>query len=98
MPQLLHSVTCPPTSGVRHEVISFNTAFLELLRRPPYLVKKEMQELIAWYTWAVSIKAKHPLILIANFIFEYLAIHPFQDGNGRTSRLLTNLMLLQQGY
>lgn len=65
---------------------------------PPYLVKKEMQELIDWYNWAVDTKAKHPLILIANFVFEYLAIHPFQDGNGRTSRLLTNLMLLQQGY
>lgn len=65
---------------------------------PPYLVKKEMQELIDWYLWASTTKAKHPLILIANFIFEYLAIHPFQDGNGRTSRLLTNLMLLQQGY
>ncbi len=65
---------------------------------PPFLVKKEMQELIDWYHWAIETKAKHPLILIANFIFEYLAIHPFQDGNGRTSRLLTNLMLLQQGY
>jgi Fic family protein len=63
----------------------------------PHLVKKEMQELIGWYLWASNTKAKHPLILIANFIFEYLAIHPFQDGNGRTSRLLTNLMLLQ-GY
>jgi Fic family protein len=65
---------------------------------PPYLVKKEMQELVDWYIWAVSNKVKHPLILIGNFIFEYLAIHPFQDGNGRTSRILTNLMLLQQGY
>ncbi len=64
----------------------------------PHLVKKEMQELIDWYNWAVSTKYKHPLILIANFIFEYLAIHPFQDGNGRTSRLLTNLLLLQSGY
>lgn len=65
---------------------------------PPFLVKKEMHELIDWYNWAITEKIKHPLILIANFIFEYLAIHPFQDGNGRTSRLLTNLMLLQQGY
>lgn len=65
---------------------------------PPYLVKKEMQELIEWYIWATKERIKHPLILIANFIFEYLAIHPFQDGNGRTSRLLTNLMLLQHGY
>ena len=65
---------------------------------PPFLVKKEMQELIDWYEWATKAETKHPLILIANFIFEYLAIHPFLDGNGRTSRLLTNLMLLQQGY
>lgn len=36
---------------------------------PPHLVKKEMQELIDWYNWAISTKAKHPLILIANFIF-----------------------------
>nr|WP_253307634.1 Fic family protein [Rickettsia endosymbiont of Ceutorhynchus assimilis] len=65
---------------------------------PPYLVKKEMQELIDWYNWAFTNKVKHLLILIANFIFEYLAIHPFQDGNGRTSRLLTNLLLLKHGY
>lgn len=65
---------------------------------PPHLVQKEMQELVDWYDWAVASHAKHPLLLIANFIFEYLAIHPFQDGNGRTSRLLSNLMLLQQGY
>jgi Fic family protein len=65
---------------------------------PPHLVAKEMQDLVSWYHWACEHKVKHPLILMANFIFEYLAIHPFQDGNGRTSRLLTNLMLLQQGY
>lgn len=65
---------------------------------PPHLVQKEMQELLDWYGWAAKEKLRHPLILIANFVFEYLAIHPFQDGNGRTSRLLTNLMLLQQGY
>lgn len=65
---------------------------------PPYLVEKEMRELCDWYAWAVAEKFRHPLILLANFVFEYLAIHPFQDGNGRTSRLLTNLMLLQHGY
>lgn len=65
---------------------------------PPHLTQKEMQELVGWYSWAIENTFKHPLIIIANFIFEYLAIHPFQDGNGRTSRLLTNLMLLQHGY
>lgn len=65
---------------------------------PPHLTEKEIRDLIDWYQWAQTEKFKHPLILIANFAFEYLAIHPFQDGNGRTSRLLTNLMLLQTGY
>jgi len=65
---------------------------------PPHLVSKEMHELLDWYTWAKAESHKHPLILAANFIFEYLAIHPFQDGNGRTSRLLTNLILLQEDY
>lgn len=65
---------------------------------PPHLVKKEMGELVDWYAWARSEDNSHPLLQTANFLFEYLAIHPFQDGNGRTSRLLTNLMLLQHGY
>ena len=65
---------------------------------PPHLTEKEMRELIEWHNWAQTEKFKHPLILTANFIFEYLAIHPFQDGNGRTSRLLTNLLLLRNGY
>jgi len=65
---------------------------------PPHLVKKEMQELISWFLEAKKEELKHPLMLIANFIFEYLAIHPFQDGNGRTSRLLANLLLLKFGY
>jgi Fic family protein len=65
---------------------------------PPHLTPKEMSELVAWFQWADKESFKHPLIRIGNFIFEYLAIHPFQDGNGRTSRLLTNLMLLQHGY
>lgn len=65
---------------------------------PPHLTPKEMQELVAWHGWAEGEKFKHPLIRIGNFIFEYLAIHPFQDGNGRTSRLLTNLLLLRAGY
>ena len=65
---------------------------------PPHLVPKEMQELVEWYAWASEEKFRHPLILAANFLFEYLAIHPFQDGNGRTSRLLANLILLREGY
>ncbi|MBW1744045.1 MAG: Fic family protein [Deltaproteobacteria bacterium] len=41
---------------------------------------------------------RHPLIAIADFVVRFLAIHPFQDGNGRLSRALTNLLLLRGGY
>jgi Fic family protein len=64
----------------------------------PHLTPKARQELVAWYDWADQEHFMRPLIRIGSFVFEYLAIHSFQDGNGRTSRLLTNLPLLQQGY
>ena len=64
----------------------------------PALTPLEMRTLIDWTTRALKEKDIHPLLVIANFIFEYLAIHPFQDGNGRTSRILTNLLLLKSGY
>lgn len=65
---------------------------------PPWLVKKEMDDVLFWYQEKISTQDSHPLVVIANFIFEFLAIHPFEDGNGRLSRALTNLMLLQSGY
>lgn len=65
---------------------------------PPHLVKKEMHELINWTNQAIKSREVHPLIVIANFLFEFLAIHPFQDGNGRLSRILTNFLLLKEGY
>ena len=65
---------------------------------PPWLVKKEMDDVLFWLKENMEKKDIHPLVLIANFIFEFLAIHPFEDGNGRLSRALINLMLLQQGY
>ena len=39
-----------------------------------------------------------PLLIAGNFLVEFLKIHPFQDGNGRISRILTNLLLLHAGY
>jgi Fic family protein len=65
---------------------------------PPYLTPKEMHELIEWAQLALAEKKYHPLLVIANLIIEFLAIHPFQDGNGRLSRILTNLLLLKEGY
>jgi Fic family protein len=65
---------------------------------PPYLVKKEMDDVLYWANGELENKQLHPLLVIANFIFEFLAIHPFIDGNGRLSRALTNLLLLKSGY
>src|SRR3989339_64786 len=65
---------------------------------PPHLVGKEMSELLETVQDLLGRKEIHPLIIIGNFIFEFLSIHPFQDGNGRTSRVLTNLLLLKNGY
>ncbi len=64
----------------------------------PWLTKKEMDDVLYWLTEQMENKETHPLILIANFIFEFLAIHPFRDGNGRLSRALTTLLLLKTGY
>ena len=65
---------------------------------PPYLVQPEMQAAIEWANEQFETREIHPLLVIANFIFEFLAIHPFKDGNGRISRALTNLLLLRAGY
>lgn len=65
---------------------------------PAFLTAKEMRELIDWTTSAFEKKKFHPLLIIANFIVEFLKIHPFEDGNGRLSRVLANLLLLKHGY
>lgn len=65
---------------------------------PAYLTPKEMTELVDWTKQALEEKKYHLLLIVGNFIVEFLNIHPFQDGNGRLSRILTNMLLLQQGY
>lgn len=65
---------------------------------PPHLVDKEMKELLDWTINTLAEKKIHSLIIVGAFIFEFLSIHPFQDGNGRLSRVLTNFLLLKEGY
>ena len=57
-----------------------------------------MAELVDWTFEALEKNRFHPLLVISNFIVEFLKIHPFEDGNGRLSRVLTNLLLLRSGY
>jgi len=63
-----------------------------------HLVQNEMNDLITWTNEQFEKGEIHPLIIVANLIYEFLSIHPFQDGNGRLSRLLTTLVLLQNDY
>ena len=64
----------------------------------PFDTPREMEELVAWTVKAIDEEALHPLLTIAVFVVTFLAIHPFQDGNGRLSRVLTTLLLLRAGY
>ena len=64
----------------------------------PFDTPRLMADLVAWYRAEKESKTLHPLLAIAVFIVTFLAIHPFEDGNGRLSRVLTTLLLLQAGY
>jgi Fic family protein len=64
----------------------------------PFETPGWMKELVNWFNESVSEETHHPLILIGIFIVVFLAIHPFKDGNGRLSRVLTTLLLLRAGY
>jgi len=64
----------------------------------PFDTPKDMAALLTWTRMQLKEKELHPLLTISVFIVHFLAIHPFQDGNGRLSRVLTNLLLLKTGY
>ena len=64
----------------------------------PFDTPRLMSELIGWHNAAIETRAFHPLIIVAIFVVVFLEIHPFQDGNGRLSRVLTTLLLLRAGY
>ena len=65
----------------------------------PFDTPRLTAELLAWIRTGLTRPAElHPLLVIAVFVVAFLAIHPFQDGNGRLSRILTTLLLLRAGY
>lgn len=64
----------------------------------PFDTPRLMEELVAWTQRELDSNGHHPLLVAAVFVVRFLAIHPFQDGNGRLARVLTNLILLRLGY
>jgi len=64
----------------------------------PHLTANEMLDLITWTNTQLEEKRLHPILITSIFVYEFLSIHPYQDGNGRLSRLLTTFLLLKQAY
>lgn len=64
----------------------------------PFDTPREMEALVHWMNKMINEEAMHSLLIVAVFIVQFLAIHPFQDGNGRLSRILTTLIMLRMGY
>jgi Fic family protein len=60
-----------------------------------FATEDAMRKLINWY---INDQITHPLVKCSLFTYEFLSIHPFQDGNGRLSRLISTLLLLKNGY
>ena len=68
------------------------------MEREAGLTPRWMEALVLWTNAMLEVRELHPLIIVAIFVVVFLAIHPFQDGNGRLSRVLTTLLLLRAGY
>lgn len=85
-----NSVAAFDESGKQMRII-FETA-------TPFDTPRLMQDLVSWVNEALEEKKFHPLLIISVFVVVFLEIHPFQDGNGRLSRILTTLLLLRAGY
>ncbi len=64
----------------------------------PDKIPEDTEALVRWANAHLGSREFHPLLVTAGFVLEFLAIHPFAEGNGRMSRLLTNLLLLRRGY
>lgn len=64
----------------------------------PFDTPRLMEDLVFWTREKLAQKDLHPLIVIGVFVVQFLAIHPFQDGNGRLSRIFTTLLLFKSGY
>lgn len=85
-----NSVAAFDENGVQVGIV-FETA-------TPFATPRLVAELLAWVKDEREKAVLHPLLIIAIFVVVFLEIHPFQDGNGRLSRVLTTLLLLQAGY
>ena len=81
-------------------IVSYESGHREVLFEPVSHKQAEffLTELVTRYNEALDTAAAHPVVVIGAFVLDFLAIHPFADGNGRVARLLTTQTLLERGY
>lgn len=88
--------------SLRNDVVAFDADGKQIgvvfETATPFDTPREMEALVAWTRKAIEEESLHPLLIVAVFVVSFLAIHPYQDGNGRLSRVLTTLLLLRAGY
>lgn len=84
-----HSNVVEATQADGTRQIVFRTA------DPGFATEDAIRQLMQWYNTDTT---THPVVRAAIFVYDFLSIHPFQDGNGRLSRLLATLLLLRQSY
>lgn len=86
------------TQNYLQETRSDGSTFIRFTPVPPYEVEPCINAICDSYRKAIELHKVDPLLIIPVFITDFLCIHPFNDGNGRMSRLLTLLLLYQSGY
>jgi Fic family protein len=96
----MSSISIPRTSGNDVGAFDANGRMIGIVfeTATPFDTPLKMRELFAWCRENREQRKLHPLLVAAVFVVTFLEIHPFQDGNGRLSRVLTTLILLQAGY
>jgi Fic family protein len=95
----LHAITLRGISkewAGRYKTVPNRVLGSSVKRTPPYLVKEEMEKLVVFIN--KNPERLHPIELAAVAHQMLAKIHPFLDGNGRCARLLSNLMLMRNGY
>lgn len=86
------------TQNYINETKADGTVVTRFVPMAPYETEPAMEAICESYRQTLAMEVIDPLILIPAFICDFLCIHPFNDGNGRMSRLLTLLLLYQNGY
>lgn len=86
-----------PEEAGRYRILDVQATGTGYVYPPHYLLSELMTDFVTWLN-SSDAQALHPVLYAAEAHHRFVSIHPFRDGNGRTGRLLMNLLLLQAGY